>query len=112
MIYNKTNEINGFDWDLGNITKNFEKHGITIIETEEVFFNTPLIFLDHKHSNGEKRFHAYGPSNNKQLLLVAFTVRKKISKNLIRVISVRRMSKNERLFYEKESKKRKTSERK
>jgi hypothetical protein len=32
----------GFDWDDGNIGKNWTKHRVTDWECEEVFFNQPL----------------------------------------------------------------------
>ena len=32
----------GFDWDEGNIGKNWEKHRVTDWECEEVFFNRAL----------------------------------------------------------------------
>jgi len=35
--------LKGFDWDEGNITKTWEKHRVTHIECEEVFFNNPLV---------------------------------------------------------------------
>ena len=53
-------KITGFDWDEGNTRKN-EKHGVTMAEAEQVFFNAPLLVLeDSKHSNQETRFHALG----------------------------------------------------
>ena len=33
----------GFDWDEGNLLKNWEKHGVTVAECEQVFFNRPLL---------------------------------------------------------------------
>ncbi len=35
--------IKGFEWDKGNSTKNEAKHGVTDRESEEIFFNTPLV---------------------------------------------------------------------
>jgi hypothetical protein len=35
--------IKGFDWDEGNFAKSETKHGVTDRESEEIFFNTPLI---------------------------------------------------------------------
>ena len=90
-----------FEWDKGNIEKNFKKHKITNKETEEVFFNKPLvIFEDNKHSQLEKRYEAFGITNNAKRLTVIFTVRDK----KIRVISARIQNKKERRKYEKEIK--------
>jgi uncharacterized DUF497 family protein len=36
-----------------------EKHGVSVSEAEQVFFNQPLLLLDGvKHSQDEPRFHA------------------------------------------------------
>ena len=44
-------KITGFDWDEGNTRKN-EKHGVTMAEAEQLFFNAPLLVLeDSKHSD-------------------------------------------------------------
>lgn len=46
-----------FDWDKGNIDKNWLKHNVDFRECEEVFFNKPLLIsFDKKHSITEKRF--------------------------------------------------------
>ena len=90
--------FDGFDWDLGNVSKN-EKHDVEPEEAEQVFFNLPLLVaVDVKHSKSEKRWHALGRTS-KRWLFVAFTVRGK----LIRVISARGMSKKERVIYETEN---------
>lgn len=90
-----------FQWDKGNIEKNSKKHNITNREAEEIFFNKPLIiFEDNKHSEVEKRFEAFGITNNAKKLTVIFTVRDK----KIRVISARIQNKKERRKYEKEFK--------
>lgn len=40
-----------FDWDFGNLNKNFYKHQVTNKEAEEVFLNEPKFnFKDQKHS--------------------------------------------------------------
>ena len=91
--------IVGFEWDEGNSQKNQEKHGVTQGEAEEIFFNEPLLIAeDQKHSSHEMRFAALGKSNFGDLLTAIFTLRKK--QTLIRVISIRPMSKRERKYYE------------
>ena len=92
-------KIKGFDWDKGNSRKN-EKHGVSMAEAEQVFFNTPLLLLeDPKHSNQENRFHALGKTDDNRLLHITFTVRDSGQK--IRVISARGMHRKERASYEK-----------
>jgi uncharacterized protein len=99
-------ECAGFDWDDGNVNKNWEKHGVADAECEEIFFNRPLAVRgDRGHSSEEeRRWHALGRTDGGRCLLVVFTVRR----NLIRVISARPMTSREWRLYasyeEKESK--------
>jgi uncharacterized protein len=82
----------GFDWDEGNTHKNWDRHGVTPEEAEDVFFHEPLVVRsDARHSKGEKRYFALGQTSGGRRLFVAFTVRRK----LVRVISVRDMNRNE-----------------
>lgn len=90
--------ITGFDWDAGNARKN-EKHGVSMAEAEQVFFNMPLLLLeDGKHSQREARHHALGQTDAGRLLHLTFTLRK--AGSLIRVISARDMHRKERTIYE------------
>ena len=90
-------QCTGFDWDQGNIEKNWLKHKVSPVECEQVFFNQPLIILDDpKHTISEKRFAAFGCTDAGRLLAVIFTKRGK----LLRVISARDMNRRERKFYE------------
>ncbi|HNQ57435.1 MAG: BrnT family toxin [Burkholderiales bacterium] len=90
--------ITGFDWDAGNARKN-EKHGVSMAEAEQVFFNMPLLLLvDEKHSQREARHHALGQTDAGRLLHLSFTLRK--AGSLIRVISARDMHRKERTIYE------------
>ena len=89
--------VESFDWDAGNTRKN-EKHGVSQMEAEQVFFNQPLLVLeDIKHSREEKRFHALGKTNEGRLLYITFTLRAGGRK--IRVISARAMHRKERAIY-------------
>src|SRR3989344_3809008 len=93
--------LEGFEWDENNQNKNWLGHKVTNDECEDVFYNEPLvIFLDQKHSAQEKRFVAYGITDQKRKLTIIFTMRK----NRIRVISARDQSKKERRTYEKTEK--------
>jgi uncharacterized DUF497 family protein len=87
----------GFEWDQGNVEKNWLKHKVSPTECEQVFFNQPLLILgDPEHSISEKRFAAFGCTDAGRLLVVIFTRRRK----LLRVISARKMNRRERKFYE------------
>jgi uncharacterized DUF497 family protein len=91
-------KIVDFDWDEGNARKN-DKHGVSMAESEQVFFNDPLLLItDMKHSDGEPRFHALGKTNEGRNLHITFTLRHSSEK--IRVISARDMHRKERKFYE------------
>ena len=92
-------KITGFDWDAGNARKN-EKHGVSMAEAEQAFFNVPLLVLeDRRHSLREPRFHALGKTNDDRRLHVTFTIRGQGTR--IRVISARDMHRKERTIYEK-----------
>ncbi|MDZ4731139.1 MAG: BrnT family toxin [Xanthomonadales bacterium] len=92
-------KIAGFDWDEGNARKN-EKHGESMAESEQVFFNSPLLFLeDTRHSRQEPRFHALGKTDTLRVLHITFTLRR--NGELLRVISARDMHRKDRLIYEK-----------
>ena len=91
-------KITGFDWDDGNARKN-NKHGVSTAESEQVFFNAPLLLLaDAKHSDRESRLHALGKTDQDRLLHIALTLREAQTK--IRVISARDMNRKERAIYE------------
>jgi uncharacterized DUF497 family protein len=93
--------IEGFDWDEGNRSKNFVKHGVENVEAEQAFQNEPLIIAsDALHSQGEVRFKALGRTNAWRRLFIAFTLRS--DETLIRVISARDMDAKERKDYEQE----------
>ena len=88
----------GFDWDDGNNRKNI-KHGVSMAEAEQVFFNDPLLVVeDSKHSHQEIRLHALGKTDASRCLHITFTLRK--DGRMIRVISARDMHKKERAFYD------------
>jgi len=92
-------QIAGFDWDAGNERKSAEKHAARRFETEQVFFDQPLlIFTDDKHSQSEARYHALGKSNDAKSLHITFTLR--ADETLIRVISARDMHRKERNIFE------------
>ena len=92
------NTITGFNWDEGNRRKN-EKHGVSMAEAEQVFFNAPLLILeDAAHSQTEPRVHALGKTDAGRALHITFTLRE--LGLLIRVISARDMHRKERAIYE------------
>lgn len=88
-----------FEWDKGNIDKNWTKHKVKNKEAEEVFQDTNIIISeDPKHSTIEERWLVLGKTKKNNKLAIIFTKR---GKN-IRIISARRMNRKERWLYEKE----------
>lgn len=91
--------VAGFDWDAGNIRKN-DRHGVSNVEAEEVFFRHPLVVPDPRHSVREPRYHALARIDNGRVLHVTFTLRERARETLVRVISARVASRTERRVYE------------
>lgn len=93
-------KITGFEWDKGNLDKNYQKHGITPNVAEEVFLDPEqLIFEDDKHSQKEERFTIIGKIIKGSVLFLSFTIRK----NKIRIISARKANTRERRKYEEKN---------
>lgn len=88
----------GFQWDDGNLRKNWIVHHVDYREIEQALMNRPIVFLDNvKHAQNEERFSALGSTNANRLFTIVFTIRGM----RIRPISGRDMNIEEkRLFYE------------
>ena|SRR3989338_6978155 len=92
-----------FEWDEGNLVKNYTKHGVSCEEAESVFQDSfRLDYADPLHSHSENRFITVGRSNRPRVLLLAWTLRR----TNVRVISARPASRKERKIYEEKNKKR------
>ena len=86
-------DVEGFQWDEGNSSKNWARHGIRQTEAEQIFVNRPVVVSgDVAHSGTEARYFSFGRTDGGRLLTVVFTVRGQ----LLRVISARPMSRRER----------------
>lgn len=82
--------IEGFDWDTGNIEKNYKKHKVTCKEAEEIFLDTnSLNFEDEKHSIVEERLIKIGKTFSGRILIAYYTMRR----NKVRIISIRDVNK-------------------
>ena len=90
-------QVDGFEWDRGNLTKNPQSHRIDNDEAEEVFLRSPLVADTTRAADGEPRWFALGPSERGRVLRIVFTVRGR----KLRVISARVASRKERSLYEK-----------
>lgn len=91
------NQPREFEWDRGNLDKNYEKHGVTPNESEEIFLDERLLVApDVRHGEREERFIAIGKTSSAKILFCVFTLRGQ----KIRVISARKANKKERSLYE------------
>ncbi|MGB5218661.1 MAG: BrnT family toxin [Smithella sp.] len=96
MELKKLLNATGFEWDDGNIDKNWIKHGVSPSECEQMFFNQPLVVAeDSVHPEAEERLFALGRADDERLPFVVFMIRK----DKIRIISARDMSSKERKVY-------------
>jgi hypothetical protein len=93
-------ECTGFEWDAGNSEKNWRKHRVRREEAEQIFSNRPLLMTlatdEDSYPAGELRDLALGRTDVDRWLFVVFTIRGE----LIRIISVRDMTRSERRHYE------------
>ena len=93
--------FDGFDWDAGNAAK-CEAHGIARAEVESLFAAEPLVGPDPFDPAVEQRWRAIGRTASGRPAFVAFTVRERGGKRLIRPISARHMHAKEVRRYDQE----------
>lgn len=88
-----------FDWDENKNILNHRKHGLWFEECISAF-NDKLgrLFHDVAHSDREDRYVLVGMTADQRLLVIVHTFKE--SEACIRIISARRATKRERLFYE------------
>jgi uncharacterized protein len=86
-----------FEWNPEKAKVNLQKHQVDFDEASTIFDDPQFItFLDEEHSADEERYITIGLSNKNRLLMVAHTDRN----NHIRIISARKVTKNEEKFYQ------------
>lgn len=87
-----------FEWDEFKNKSNIKKHGVSFKEAVSVFYDEfALLIADPDHSEDEDRFVILGLSSKLRLLLVCHSF--KVDQGLIRVISCRKASRKESLYY-------------
>lgn len=92
------NRVIGFQWDAGNDRKNYDRHGVSQTEAEDIFEDPDLLLtLDTDHSQQKIRYNALGVTAAGRRLHLTFTLRD--CGTLIRFISARAMSRAERRQY-------------
>jgi hypothetical protein len=92
-----------YEWDPKKAIINLRKHGISF-ETAVHVFSDPCAIVDQDRiENGEQRWQTIGIVDGILMILVAHTVREKADFEVVRIISARRVTQNERRRYEKEN---------
>ena len=86
-----------FEWDEAKRRSNIRKHGIDFIGIEGVFAGTTVTMLDDRYDYGEPRFVTLGLLKGR-VVVIAHTE----TAEVIRIISVRKATKNEEANYFKE----------
>jgi len=87
-----------FEWDPAKDLINIKKHGVSFEEAQYVFYDENAVqFYDESNSEWEDRFLMLGLSNAARVLLVCHCERKQ--GQIIRIISARKATKNERRYY-------------
>lgn len=91
-----------FDWDDNKAAINLNKHGVDFRQAMTVMLDPlAMTFFDAEHSQDEDRWVSVGRSSEGALLLVIHTfVGTGPSSALVRIISARAATRNERQQYE------------
>lgn len=88
-----------FEWNATKAAANQKKHGVSFEEAQSVFYDEFAIqFFDDENSEAEERFLMLGLSNESRVLIICHCERD--AGNIIRIISARKATKNERKHYE------------
>lgn len=91
-------EYINFEWDENKNTINKTKHGLSFEEAKEVFEDeNAVLFDDPDHSIGEERFLIIGMVKSQKICIVSHCYRD--NDNVIRIISARQATKNEKKTY-------------
>ena len=89
-----------FEWDEAKNERNISKHGFDFADARRVMLG-PLPFyarLDHREDYGEDRWQGIGILDGIVVVVIIFT---EPITNVVRIISMRKATKEERKLYEK-----------
>jgi len=87
-----------FDWDEQKAASNLAKHKIAFAEAGSAFYDAHAVtYPDGEHSHGEPRFLTFGLSDRQRVIVVSHV---EIDGG-VRIISARRLTREERKIYEK-----------
>jgi uncharacterized DUF497 family protein len=88
-----------FEWDEEKNAANLENHGIDFLDAALIFENPTIEAVDDRDDYGELRMIALGLSGE-TVLLVVYTWR---GENIIRIISARRVNRDDTEKYYRET---------
>ena len=83
-----------FEWDDAKRKSNIKKHGIDFIDAPIIFAGYTLTILDDRYDYGEERFVTFGILDGRVVAVVHTE-----TEDLIRIISIRKATKNEEKEY-------------
>jgi hypothetical protein len=90
-----------FEWDPVKARTNQRKHGISFEDAMHVFDDPHALFEPERADEfGELRWHAIGLIGDVAVVLVADTIRQEGDDEIVRMISARRATRQERKRYE------------
>ena len=91
-----------FEWDRKKENINIKKHGITFEQASYVFTDPfALNLYDEEHSEDEDRWILLGKSLNETILLIVHTFRDREGQEMVRIISARKATTQEKKAYQK-----------
>ena len=87
-----------FEWDEAKNRECQQKHRVSFEEARTVFYDEDAVeFFDRDHSGHEDRFLLLGLSSHLRVLLICHCLRE--GGDVIRIISARKATSNERKLY-------------
>ena len=89
-----------FEWDANKARINLKKHGVSFEDAALVFRDVLASSEPDRSTTIEERWKTIGLSGECMLLVVVHTVRVEAGQEVIRIISARRVTKEERRRYE------------
>jgi uncharacterized DUF497 family protein len=89
-----------FEWDEKKNESNKAKHGISFELARQVFDDPLHLSIQDRAENGEERWQTLGIVGGVVVLLVAHTWREDGGQDVVRMISARKATKQERRRYE------------
>ena len=86
------------EWDERKNIVNIRKHGLDFADAQEVFDGPMLVKMDTRMNYGEDRWIGLG---NLHGIVVVLVYTESEDSDVIRILSIRKATKNEREYYQK-----------